>query len=103
MVNHLSFSGEMGYQIYCKLQYLMLLANEIEDFGADLVCRWYGARAFMSMRLEKGWVFWRGSFGLILMLLSLVWMPLITGNRTLWASELLLLFAFLALSNNLSR
>ena len=57
MVNHLSFSGEMGYQIYCKLQYLMLLANEIEDFGADLVCRWYDARAFMSMRLEKGWGF----------------------------------------------
>ena len=33
----------------------MRLANEIEDFGADFDCCWYGACAFIPMRLEKGW------------------------------------------------
>ena len=55
LLNHLSFSGELEYKIYCKPQYLMRLANEIEDFGANFDCRWYGACAFISMRLEEGW------------------------------------------------
>jgi len=33
----------------------MRLTNEIEDYGADLDCRWYGARTLMSIRPEKGW------------------------------------------------
>ena len=35
----------------------MSLTNEIEDFGADFDCRWYGACAFISMGLEEGWGF----------------------------------------------
>ncbi|MEM6618396.1 MAG: FAD-dependent oxidoreductase [Pseudomonadota bacterium] len=62
ILNRISFSGELGYEIYCKPQYLLRLAEAIEDAGADLGYRWYGARALMSMRLEKGWGAWTLEF-----------------------------------------
>ncbi|MFD3188990.1 FAD-dependent oxidoreductase [Sedimentitalea sp. HM32M-2] len=58
ILNRISFSGELGYEIYCKPQYLLRLAEAIEEAGTDLGYRWYGARALMSMRLEKGWGVW---------------------------------------------
>ena len=58
ILSRISFSGELGYEIYCKPQYLLRLAEAIETAGADLGYRWYGARALMSMRLEKGWGVW---------------------------------------------
>lgn len=58
ILNRISFSGELGYEIYCKPPYLLRLATAIEEAGADLGYRWYGARALMSMRLEKGWGVW---------------------------------------------
>jgi dimethylglycine dehydrogenase len=62
ILNRISFSGELGYEIYCKPQYLLRLAEAIEEAGADLGYRWYGARALMSMRLEKGWGVWTLEF-----------------------------------------
>ncbi|MCC1493831.1 FAD-dependent oxidoreductase [Cognatishimia sp. F0-27] len=58
ILNRISFSGELGYEIYCKPPFLLRLAEAIEAAGADLGYRWYGARALMSMRLEKGWGVW---------------------------------------------
>ncbi len=58
VLNRLSFSGELGYEIYCRPQYLLRLAEAIEDAGADLGYTWYGNRAMMSMRLEKAWGAW---------------------------------------------
>ena len=58
LLNRLSFSGELGYEIYCRPQYLIKLSEAIETAGADLDYRWYGARALMSMRLEKAWGAW---------------------------------------------
>ncbi|MEM7189480.1 MAG: FAD-dependent oxidoreductase, partial [Pseudomonadota bacterium] len=62
ILNRISFSGELGYEIYCRPQYLILLSEAIEDAGADLGLRWYGARALMSLRLEKGWGAWALEF-----------------------------------------
>jgi dimethylglycine dehydrogenase len=62
LLNRLSFSGELGYEIYCKPQYLLRLAEAIEQAGEDLAYRWYGNRALMSMRLEKGWGAWSLEF-----------------------------------------
>jgi len=62
ILNRISFSGELGYEVYCKPQYLLRLAEAIEAAGADLGYRWYGARALMSMRLEKGWGAWTLEF-----------------------------------------
>ena len=57
-----SFSGELGYEIYVKPAYQLRLAEAIEAAGADLGLMWYGARALMSMRLEKNWGVWTLDF-----------------------------------------
>ncbi|MEM8776933.1 MAG: FAD-dependent oxidoreductase [Pseudomonadota bacterium] len=62
IINRISFSGELGYEIYCRPQYLLRMSEAIEEAGADLGYRWYGARALMSMRLEKGWGAWSLEF-----------------------------------------
>jgi dimethylglycine dehydrogenase len=62
ILNRISFSGELGYEIYCKPQYLLRLAKAIEDAGTDLGYHWYGERALMSMRLEKSWGVWTLEF-----------------------------------------
>ncbi|TFH46150.1 MAG: glycine cleavage system protein T, partial [Lysobacterales bacterium] len=54
----ISFSGELGYEIYVAPVHQLRLAEAIEEAGADLGRRWYGARALMSLRLEKGWGAW---------------------------------------------
>lgn len=58
IINRISFSGELGYEIYCKPQYLICLSEAIEEAGEDLGLKWYGARALLSLRLEKSWGVW---------------------------------------------
>ncbi len=58
VLNRISFSGELGYEIYTRPQYLLRLYEEVEDVGRDFDLRWYGARALMSLRLEKSWGAW---------------------------------------------
>jgi len=53
ILNRLSFSGELGFEIYCRAQYLIRLAEAIEENGQDLGYRWYGNRALMSLRQKK--------------------------------------------------
>ena len=62
LLNRLSFSGELGYEIYCRPQYLLRLAEAIEQAGDNLDYRWYGNRALMSLRLEKSWGAWSLEF-----------------------------------------
>jgi dimethylglycine dehydrogenase len=57
-----SFSGELGYEIYVRPAYQLRLAEAIEEAGTDLGLTWYGARALMSMRLEKNWGVWTLDF-----------------------------------------
>jgi dimethylglycine dehydrogenase len=54
----ISFSGELGYEIYVAPEHQLRLAESIEDEGTPLGLRWYGARTLMSLRLEKGWGAW---------------------------------------------
>ena len=62
ILNRISFSGELGYEIYCKPHYLLRLAEAIEEAGQTHGFKWYGARALMSLRLEKGWGAWTLEF-----------------------------------------
>ena len=62
MLARISFSGELGYEIYTAPQYQIRLAEAIEAAGEDLGLRWYGARALMSLRLEKSWGVWTLDF-----------------------------------------
>ena len=61
-IARISFSGELGYEIYVAPQFQRRLAEGIEEAGADLGLRWYGARALMSLRLEKSWGAWTLDF-----------------------------------------
>lgn len=54
----LSFSGELGYEIYCEPQFQLALFEQLEAAGPDLGLRLYGARTLMSLRLEKHWGVW---------------------------------------------
>ncbi len=54
----LSFSGELGYEIYCEPQFQLALFESLEAAGKDLGLRPYGARTLMSLRLEKHWGVW---------------------------------------------
>jgi dimethylglycine dehydrogenase len=58
ILNRLSFTGELGFEIYAAPHFQIKLFEEIEDHGKDLGLQLYGARALMSMRLEKGWGAW---------------------------------------------
>ena len=58
LVVRVSFSGELGYEIYCEHSYHVALLEALQNAGRDLQLRQYGARALMSMRLEKSWGVW---------------------------------------------
>ncbi len=57
-----SFSGELGFEIYCAPQFQLKLYEEIEIAGKGLGLKFYGSRALMSMRLEKNWGVWSLDF-----------------------------------------
>ena len=62
LIARISFSGEQGYEIYCKAPYQLQLFETIEAAGKDLGLKWYGARALLSLRLEKNWGVWTMEF-----------------------------------------
>ena len=62
LLARISFSGELGFEIYCGPQYQLKLFEEIGHAGADLGLGLYGARALMSLRLEKNWGAWTLDF-----------------------------------------
>ncbi len=62
ILNRISFSGELGYEIYTSPQFHLKLFEEIESSGKDLNLKFYGARALMSLRLEKNWGAWTLDF-----------------------------------------
>ncbi|MFK7866707.1 MAG: FAD-dependent oxidoreductase [Alphaproteobacteria bacterium] len=58
----ISFSGELGYELYCAPHYLMKLYESLSENGDDLGLKPYGARALMALRLEKNWGVWTLDF-----------------------------------------
>jgi len=62
ILTRLSFSGELGYEIYVQPEYQLRLYEAILEAGDDLGLQHYGARALMSMRLEKIWGVWTLDF-----------------------------------------
>ena len=58
----ISFTGELGYEIYVAPQYQLKLFEALEEVGEDLDLKWFGGRALMSMRLEKSWGAWTMDF-----------------------------------------
>ena len=58
ILNRISFTGELGFEIYCAPYFQLKLFEEIEEKGKDLNIQLYGSRALMSLRLEKNWGAW---------------------------------------------
>ena len=62
ILTRLSFSGELGYEIYVAPEYQLKLYESVMEAGDDLGVKLYGARALMSLRLEKNWGVWTLDF-----------------------------------------
>ena len=58
IVVRVSFTGELGYEIYCPASSLLSLHNAVCAAGDDLNLRHFGAYALMSLRLEKSFGAW---------------------------------------------
>ncbi len=62
LVNRISFTGELGYEIYVAPHFQLKLYEEIENAGKEFNLKPFGGRALMSMRLEKNWGAWALDF-----------------------------------------
>lgn len=59
-VNRISFSGDLGYEIWMEPAYQLKVYNEIKTAGKAHEIVDYGMRALLSMRLEKNFPTWFG-------------------------------------------
>jgi dimethylglycine dehydrogenase len=53
-----SFSGDLGWEIYVPIEHQLKLYDAILEAGADLGVRPVGGRALLSLRVEKGYGSW---------------------------------------------
>ncbi len=58
MVNRISYTGDLGYEIWVEPAYLRRLYLAIKAAGADHGIADFGMRALLSMRLEKNFPTW---------------------------------------------
>ena len=62
LVNRISFTGELGYEVYVAPHFQLKLYEEMEVAGKEFNLKPFGSRALMSMRLEKNWGAWTLDF-----------------------------------------
>ncbi len=62
IVNRISFTGELGYEIYVAPHFLLKLYEAMVAVGEEFKLKPFGGRALMSMRLEKNWGAWTLDF-----------------------------------------
>ncbi len=72
LVGRISFTGELGYEIWVSPDCLLALYDALLDAGADLELAHFGARALDSLRLDK-------SFGVFTRELTPAYSPLEAG------------------------
>jgi dimethylglycine dehydrogenase len=58
LVARVSFTGELGYEIYLDAGYQASVYDALLDAGEDLGLRHFGGRALHSLRLEKSFGAW---------------------------------------------
>ena len=57
-VARVSYTGDLGYEIYCDRSHQIALYHALAEAGAPHGMRPFGMRAMMSLRLEKGFGSW---------------------------------------------
>jgi dimethylglycine dehydrogenase len=58
IVVRVSFTGELGYEIYMPAEYQRAVYDELLAAGAGLGLRHFGSRALLSLRVEKAFPSW---------------------------------------------
>jgi dimethylglycine dehydrogenase len=58
MINRLTYTGDLGYEIWVAPEYLRRLYLAIQEAGRDLGLVNFGMRALLSLRLEKNFPTW---------------------------------------------
>ncbi|TWH01144.1 dimethylglycine dehydrogenase [Mesorhizobium sp. J18] len=58
MVNRLSYTGDLGYEIWMQPAYQRLVYSAIKEAGKEFGIVDFGMRALLSMRLEKNFPTW---------------------------------------------
>jgi dimethylglycine dehydrogenase len=58
IVCRISYTGDLGYEIYVPADHQVALYHALREAGADLGLRPFGMRAMMSLRLEKSFGSW---------------------------------------------
>jgi dimethylglycine dehydrogenase len=62
LVQRVSYTGDLGYEIYCDAMKQRALWQALRDAGQDLGLRPFGMRAMMSLRLDKLFGSWSREF-----------------------------------------
>ncbi|MEL6746077.1 MAG: glycine cleavage system protein T, partial [Pseudomonadota bacterium] len=62
MINRISYTGDLGYEIWVKPEFLRRLYTGIMEAGADFGIKPFGMRALLNMRLEKHFGTWFREF-----------------------------------------
>jgi dimethylglycine dehydrogenase len=62
LVGRISFTGELGYEIWVPADYQRALYDLLMEKGAELGLALFGARALLSLRLEKSFGSWAREF-----------------------------------------
>ena len=58
LVGRVSYTGDLGYELWCSPGHQLHLFEAIEAAGADLGLRFFGSRALNSLRGEKAYGSW---------------------------------------------
>ncbi|MCH8002011.1 MAG: GcvT family protein [Proteobacteria bacterium] len=58
IVNRITYTGDLGYEIYVPARHQVALYETLTEAGRDLGLRPFGMRAMMSLRLEKSFGSW---------------------------------------------
>ena len=58
LVGRVTFTGDLGYEIWIKPEYQRLLFDTLMEEGKELGLRLFGGRALNSMRIEKSFGSW---------------------------------------------
>jgi dimethylglycine dehydrogenase len=62
LINRVTYTGDLGYEIYVDAARQADLYKALSDAGQDLGLKPFGMRAMMSLRLEKGFGSWLREF-----------------------------------------
>ena len=62
MINRISYTGDLGYEIWVKPEYLRALTMRVMHVGQQFGMKPFGMRALLAMRLEKHFGTWFREF-----------------------------------------